>query len=75
MAPVEIVVAAKPDVFNHNLETVPRIYRPVRPGADYGHSIHLLTRAKLIDPATNTEYFRPVSVVKTSGPSVGTFCS
>jgi lipoic acid synthetase len=52
---LEIVVAARPDVFNHNLETVPRIYRPVRPGADYSHSINLLTRAKLIDPALFTK--------------------
>jgi lipoic acid synthetase len=52
---LEIVVAAKPDVFNHNLETVPRIYRPVRPGADYRHSIGLLARAKNIDPSLFTK--------------------
>jgi lipoic acid synthetase len=52
---LEVVVAAKPDVFNHNLETVPRIYRPVRPGADFRHSIALLARAKQIDPALFTK--------------------
>jgi lipoic acid synthetase len=43
---LEQVVAARPDVFNHNLETVPRLYRPVRPGADYAHSIGLHGRVK-----------------------------
>ncbi|HIG70150.1 MAG: lipoyl synthase [Myxococcales bacterium] len=43
---LERVVAAAPDVFNHNLETVPRLYRSVRPGADYRHSLDLLARAK-----------------------------
>jgi lipoic acid synthetase len=52
---LEVVVAARPDVFNHNLETVPRIYRPVRPGADFRHSIALLARAKQIDPALFTK--------------------
>jgi lipoic acid synthetase len=52
---LEVVVAAKPDVFNHNLETVPRLYRPVRPGADYAHSIRLLARVKAIDPAMFTK--------------------
>lgn len=40
------VLAAAPDVFNHNLETVPRLYRRVRPGADYRHSLGLLAEAK-----------------------------
>src|SRR5665811_1583565 len=39
---LEIVVAARPDVFNHNLETVPSLYLNVRPGARYFHSIRLL---------------------------------
>jgi lipoic acid synthetase len=43
---LEVVVAAAPDVFNHNLETVPRLYRRVRPGADYRHSLALLAKAK-----------------------------
>ncbi len=45
----EIVVAARPDVFNHNLETVPARYLTVRPGARYFHSLRLLQRAKEID--------------------------
>src|SRR5947209_13903022 len=48
---LETVVAAKPDVFNHNLETVPSKYLTVRPGARYFHSIRLLQRVKEIDPA------------------------
>src|SRR5581483_11797691 len=47
---LDIVVAAKPDVFNHNLETVPSRYLTVRPGARYFHSIRLLQRAKELDP-------------------------
>jgi lipoic acid synthetase len=51
----EIVVAAKPDVFNHNLETVPSNYLTVRPGARYFASIRLLQRAKEIDPTIFTK--------------------
>src|SRR6266536_3181350 len=47
----ETVVAAKPDVFNHNLETVPSKYLTVRPGARYFASIRLLQRVKELDPA------------------------
>ena len=47
---LEAVVAAKPDVFNHNLETVPSKYLTVRPGARYFHSIRLLQQVKEIDP-------------------------
>ncbi len=47
---LEAVVAAKPDVFNHNLETVPRLYPTIRPGARYYHSLKLLDRVKQIDP-------------------------
>ncbi|MCR9213607.1 MAG: lipoyl synthase [Proteobacteria bacterium] len=47
---LEIVVAAKPDVFNHNLETVPKLYTTVRPGARYFHSLRLLERVKELDP-------------------------
>ena len=39
---LEVVIAAKPDVFNHNLETVPRLYLPVRPGARYFQSLRVL---------------------------------
>src|ERR1700759_3496263 len=52
---LEVVVAAKPDVFNHNLETVPSRYLSVRPGARYFHSIRLLQRVKEIDPALFTK--------------------
>jgi lipoyl synthase len=52
---LEKVVAAKPDVFNHNLETVPSNYLTVRPGARYFHSIRLLQRVKEMDPAMFTK--------------------
>jgi lipoyl synthase len=52
---LEIVVAAKPDVFNHNLETVPSKYLTVRPGARYFHSIRLLQRVKELDPSMFTK--------------------
>ena len=52
---VEAVVAARPDVLNHNLETVPSKYLTVRPGARYFASIRLLQRAKEIDPAMFTK--------------------
>ena len=52
---LEIVVAAKPDVFNHNLETVPSKYLKVRPGARYFHSIRLLERVKELDPTMFTK--------------------
>src|SRR6185436_9940230 len=51
----EIVVAARPDVFNHNLETVPSNYLTVRPGARYFASIRLLQQVKEIDPAMFTK--------------------
>src|SRR5208282_1803519 len=52
---VEIVAAARPDVFNHNLETVPSHYLTVRPGARYFHSIRLLQRVKELDPRMFTK--------------------
>ncbi len=52
---LEIVVEAKPDVFNHNLETVPSLYLTVRPGARYFHSLRLLQRVKELDPAMFTK--------------------
>jgi lipoic acid synthetase len=52
---LEMVVAAKPDVFNHNLETVASKYLVVRPGARYFHSIRLLQRVKQIDPGIFTK--------------------
>jgi lipoyl synthase len=52
---LETVIAARPDVFNHNLETVPSKYLTVRPGARYFHSIRLLQRAKELDPTMFTK--------------------
>jgi lipoic acid synthetase len=52
---LEIVVAARPDVFNHNLETVPSKYLTVRPGARYFHSIRLLQRVKELDATMFTK--------------------
>jgi lipoyl synthase len=52
---IEAVVAARPDVFNHNLETVPRLYAEVRPGGRYFHSLRLLDRVKELDPAMFTK--------------------
>ena len=52
---LEVVVAACPDVFNHNLETVPRLYATIRPGARYYQSVRLLDRVKQLDPAIFTK--------------------
>ena len=52
---LEAVVASRPDVFNHNLETVPGLYPQVRPGARYFHSLRLLQRVKELDPAMFTK--------------------
>ncbi len=49
------MVAARPDVFNHNLETVPRLYPTIRPGARYFHSLRLLQRVKALDPTMFTK--------------------
>ena len=52
---LETVIAARPDVFNHNLETVPALYTEVRPGARYFHSLRLLQRAKELWPGAFTK--------------------
>ncbi len=52
---LETVIAAKPDVFNHNLETVPSLYLTIRPGARYFHSLRLLQRAKELDKTAFTK--------------------
>ncbi|OOY25074.1 lipoyl synthase [Thioclava sediminum] len=54
-AALEKVVEARPDVFNHNLETVPGLYPGVRPGARYFHSLRLLQRVKELDPSMFTK--------------------
>ena len=51
----ETVIDAKPDVFNHNLETVPRLYLKIRPGARYFHSLRLLEKVKERDPSQFTK--------------------
>ncbi len=52
---LEVVAEARPDVFNHNLETVPRLYPTIRPGARYYQSLRLLDRVKLVDPTIFTK--------------------
>ena len=52
---VEVVVDAGPDVFNHNLETVPRLYPTIRPGARYFTSLELLHRVKRLNPESFTK--------------------
>lgn len=52
---LDILSSALPDVLNHNLETVPRLYKAVRPGADYDHSLHLLKSFKDINPSIYTK--------------------
>jgi lipoic acid synthetase len=52
---LDILAQAPPDVFNHNLETVPRLYRQARPGADYAHSLALLARFKDRAPGVPTK--------------------
>ncbi len=55
VAAAEAMIDSRPDVFNHNLETVPRLYPTVRPGARYYHSLRLLERVKERDPASFTK--------------------
>lgn len=52
---LEVVVEARPDVFNHNLETVPRLYPTIRPGARYYQSLRLLDRVKQLDASIFTK--------------------
>ena len=52
---LDILAAAPPDVLNHNLETVPRLYREARPGADYAHSLELLRAFKARRPEVLTK--------------------
>lgn len=52
---MELVVKAKPDVYNHNIETVPSLYHSIRPGARYFHSLNLLFKVKQIDPSIFTK--------------------
>jgi len=52
---IPIVVKARPDVYNHNIETVPRLYKTIRPGARYFNSLHLLKTVKELDPSIFTK--------------------
>lgn len=52
---VKIVVAAKPDVYNHNIETVPSLYQAIRPGARYFHSLNILHEVKKLDSSIFTK--------------------
>ena len=52
---LEIVISAYPDVFNHNLETVPRLYKSIRPGSNYLHSLNLLKEAKILNQEVFTK--------------------
>ena len=52
---IPIVVKARPDVYTHNIETVPRLYKTIRPGARYFNSLHLLKTVKEIDPSIFTK--------------------
>jgi lipoic acid synthetase len=52
---IEIVARERPDVFNHNLETIPRLYKEIRPGADYQRSLGILKTVKQTDEKTVTK--------------------
>jgi lipoic acid synthetase len=67
---LEIVLDAAPDVFNHNVETVPALYRRIRPGADYRHSLALLARAKNLRPDLFTKSGIMVGLGETEGEVV-----
>ena len=64
---LEILTATPPDVMNHNLETVPRLYRQARPGADYSHSLKLLAAYKAARPAVPTKSGLMVGLGETDG--------
>ncbi len=64
---LNIVIDAGPDVFNHNIETVPRLYHDIRPGARYYHSLRLLERVKARDPAQFTKSGLMVGLGETRG--------
>ncbi|WP_297489790.1 lipoyl synthase [Acidocella sp.] len=66
----ERVAAARPDVFNHNLETVPRLYPTIRPGARYYQSLRLLDKVKQVDPAIFTKSGLMVGLGETR-PEIG----
>ncbi len=68
---VDILSATPPDVFNHNLETVPRLYRQARPGADYAHSLALLKAFKARNPSIPTKSGLMVGIGETDEEILG----
>ena len=70
-AALDVVLEAAPDVLNHNLETVPRLYRQVRLGARYERSLELLERAKRISPATPVKSGLMLGLGETIGEVLG----
>ncbi len=65
------IVEARPDVVNHNVETVPRLYSEVRPGADYGRSLELLSTVKGLNPKIATKSGIMLGLGETMGEVVG----
>ena len=68
---LDVLGAGLPDVFNHNLETVPRLYKQVRPGADYAHSLQLLRQFKQRYPGIPTKSGLMVGLEETDDEIVG----
>jgi lipoic acid synthetase len=64
---LDILISAPPDVFNHNLETVPGLYKKVRPGSDYAWSLNLLKRFKALHPEVPTKSGLMLGVGETIG--------
>src|ERR1700721_247380 len=71
--PLRIVLEAKPNVLNHNTETVPRLYRAVRSGARYKRTLDLLENAKKWDPATVTKSGVMVGIGEETGELIDVF--
>jgi lipoyl synthase len=71
---LKIVLAAKPDVLNHNTETVPRLYRAVRSGARYQRTLDLLEKSKKLSPETVTKSGVMVGLGETSEELIEVFC-
>ena len=71
--PLRIVLEAKPDVLNHNTETVPRLYRAVRSGARYQRTLDLLDNAKKWDSATVTKSGVMVGIGEETGELIEVF--
>ena len=70
---LQTVVDAKPDVFNHNIETVPELYSKVRPQADFERSLEVLNTVKMLDPIMITKSGMMVGVGETREQLIRTF--